>query len=178
MSGNATLARPYAVAAFDHAKENDAVAAWSDQLAFLALAISDADMQALIANPKFGRARLETFLLDLVKDRFDIGFQNFVRILVENGRIPVAPEIAETFVVLCARDNERTDVQVTSAYDLTQAQSDAIASAMRAKFGHEVNLSAATDPGLIGGMLIRAGDLVIDASLRGRMTQLSLDLAH
>ena len=176
MSGNVTLARPYAVAAFDFAKEKDAVPFWSEQLAFLAAVVSDAATRALIANPKFGKERLEAFLLDLGADRFDEGGKNFVRVLVENGRISVALEIAETFEALRARDDERVEVQVTSAYELTGEQADGIIAAMKAKFGREVNLTSTIDAGLVAGMLIRVGDMVVDASLRGRMNQLALDL--
>ena len=176
MSGNVTLARPYAVAAFNFAKEKDAVPFWSEQLAFLAAVVSDAATRALIASPKFGKQRLVAFLLDVGEDRFDEGGKNFIRVLVDNGRISVAPEIAEAFEASRARDDERVEVQVTSAYELTAEQAEGIRAAMKAKFGREVNLTAATDAGLVAGMLIRVGDTVVDASLRGRINQLALDL--
>lgn len=178
MSGNATLARPYAVAALRFAKERDAVASWSDQLAFLATVIADPSIRALIANPKFGREKLETLLLELGQDALDPGGKNFVRVLIANGRIAIAPEIAAAFEALRAQDDARIDVQVASAYDLSADQTAAIVSAMQAKFGREIKLTATADAALIGGVVIRAGDQVIDASLRGRMNQLALDLAQ
>ena len=178
MSGNATLARPYAVAAFNYAKEKDALASWSDQLAFLAMVVSDATTRALIANPKFDTEKLEAFLLDLGGDVWDEGGGNFVRVLVHNGRISIAPEIAEGFEALRAQDDERVEVRVTSAYDLTEAQSTAIAAAMKIKFAREVNITSTTDADLMAGMIIRVADTVVDASLRGRMNQLALDLAR
>ncbi|MGB0712046.1 MAG: F0F1 ATP synthase subunit delta [Gammaproteobacteria bacterium] len=176
MAGNRTLARPYAVAAFAHAKEKGVVETWSTQLTTLALVVADATTRALIANPKISEQQLEQLLIEVCGDT-DEGFKNFIRVLVGNDRVGVAPEIAEEFEASRAQDDARIEVRVTSAYKLAADHQTAISDAMKAKFGRDVNVTAEIDRDLMAGVIIRAGDTVIDASLRGRLNQLALDLA-
>jgi F-type H+-transporting ATPase subunit delta len=102
--------------------------------------------------------------------------QNLIRLLAENGKLALAPQLAEAFNAERARREGRSDVSVSSAFELSAEQERDIAQAMKKRLGTDVTLSVHIDKELIGGVVIRAGDLVIDASLRGRLKQLSQTL--
>ncbi|MEJ2322216.1 MAG: F0F1 ATP synthase subunit delta [Gammaproteobacteria bacterium] len=156
-----TIARPYAEAIFDRAKETGTLEQWSGALAFIATVVQDATMKTLVSNPNLTDARLTELMLDIVGDQLPDEGGNLVRLLVENDRLGVVPQIAEQFEQLKSREQGKLDVLVTTAFPLSAAQSAAIAQALKAKLGRDINISSVEDPELIGGMHIRAGDLVI-----------------
>jgi F-type H+-transporting ATPase subunit delta len=171
-----TIARPYAEAVFDRAKETGTLEQWSAALAFMATVVQDATMKTLVSNPNLTDARLTELMLDIVGDRLPDEGGNLVRLLVENDRLAVVPQIAEQFEKLKSREQGKLDVLVTTAFPLSEAQSAAIAQALKAKLGRDINISSVEDPELIGGMHIRAGDLVIDGSVQGQLTKLANEL--
>ena len=168
-----TMSRPYAVAAFRQASEEGKVAQWADMLSTLTTICEDATMKGLIANPKVDHAGLEGVLLDVGGDSFSDTGKNFVRLLVENDRLGLAAEIESQFARERAALEGRRDVQVISAYELSDTERDILVQRIAKRLGYEVELSVEVDQSLIGGVVIRAGDVVIDASLRGRLNQLS-----
>ncbi|MEJ2308350.1 MAG: F0F1 ATP synthase subunit delta [Gammaproteobacteria bacterium] len=171
-----TIARPYAEAIFDRAKETGTLEQWSGALAFIATVVQDATMKTLVSNPNLTDARLTELMLDIVGDQLPDEGGNLVRLLVENDRLGVVPQIAEQFEQLKSREQGKLDVLVTTAFPLSAAQSAAIAQALKAKLGRDINISSVEDPELIGGMHIRAGDLVIDGSVQGQLTKLANEL--
>ena len=171
-----TIARPYAEAVFDRAKETGTLEQWSGALAFIATVMQDATMQTLVSNPNLTDARLTELMLDIAGDSLPDEGANLVRLLVENDRLTIVPQIAEQFEQLKSREQGKLDVQVTTAFPLSEAQSAAIAQALKAKLGRDINISSVEDPELIGGMHIRAGDLVIDGSVQGQLTKLANEL--
>jgi F-type H+-transporting ATPase subunit delta len=168
-----TMSRPYAVAAFRQASEEGQVAQWADMLTTLGVVCDDPAMKGLIANPKLDRADVEKLILDVCGDSLSDTGKNFVRLLVENGRLGLAAEIERRFARERAATEGRREVTVISAYPLSDAEAKNLAEKVAGRLGAEVDLSVEIDKNLIGGVIIRAGDVVIDASLRGRLAQLS-----
>lgn len=177
MQERLTIARPYALAAFDVAQQHRELDSWSAALEFLAAVVSDENLRALVADPRVGAERLTALLLDLGGTRFNERHRNFVRTLVRAGRVEVAAEIAQLFAARRAEVENTLNIEVTSAYPLDPKQQDAIAQAVRARLGRNIVVSSHTDSGLIGGAVIRAGDTVIDLSVRGRLASLAAGLA-
>ena len=177
MSGDATtIARPYAEAIFKRAVETDKLEVWSDMLDFLAAAVRDHTLSGLIASPKLNRAQLGELMLEIGGGRLNEEGQNLVRLLVQNKRLAVLPEIAQLYAARRAEHEGTVDVHVVSAFRLMPAQEQQIAEALKAKLGREVRITSEEDAGLIGGFRLRAGDMVIDGSVSGQLTQLANEL--
>lgn len=182
MADNHTIARPYAQAVFELAREEKALAELSDALAVARDLLSDGQAAKFLANPGLTDDERLSFLTELFKSA---GGQssvfagesergtNFLKLLLEYDRVSVLPEIAEHFEALKARVENTVDVTVTSAAPLNAAQRKAVASALKDRLGREVNLRTEIDENLLGGAVIRAGDVVIDGSLRSRLEGLS-----
>ena len=182
MADNNTIARPYARAAFAVAKEEDALDELSRSLGIAKELLADGQVHDFLANPALtDETRLE-FLAGLFataagKDSVFAGSsehgRNFLRLLLEYGRVDVLPEISDRFDALKADFEHTVDVTVTAAAALSAEQIAGIESALRERLGRSVNLSTETDENLIGGAVIRAGDVVIDGSLRSRLQGLA-----
>lgn len=168
-----TLARPYAVAAFKHAQEEGSVAAWADMLALLSVVAGDPTVKGLIAHPKVGKVALEGLILDVCGDALSATGKNFTRLLVENGRLNLVEEIEVQFARERAKVEGRRDVTVVSAFELSDAEREDLIQKVSKRLGAEVELTVSIDARLIGGVIITAGDMVIDASLRGRLAQMA-----
>ena len=173
MAEPATLARPYANAAFALAKANRALERWSRQLAVLAAAAAERPVRALLASPSLSAQRKASRLAELCGEALDEQGRNFLQVLAGNGRLPLLAEISRRFEALKAEEERNLDVQVLSKFELSEAQAERLKAALQEKFGKQVRLSAEVDPDLLGGALIRAGDTVIDGSLRGRLDKLA-----
>lgn len=173
-----TLARPYAEAVFDLAENAGRLGEWSEALAALAAIVNHRDVAALIGNPRVDDARLANAVVDIVGDRLDDAGRNLVRLLAEKGRLPLLPAVAEHYDALRAAAESRVDAVVTAASEISEEQRKALAQALEKRLSRNVNLSADVDPGLIGGAVIRAGDLVIDGSVRAHLARLDQSLAH
>ena len=171
MADIATIARPYARAAFEHAHAAGQLAPWGEMLARAGAAVEDERVAALIGNPHVQRADLVA-LIGEVAGAADERSRNFIQLLADNGRLAALPQVAAQFAALRAEVENTVDVTVTSALPLTAEQSDKLAQALTRRLRRTVRLSATVDPSLIGGAVVRAGDFVIDGSLRGRVERL------
>ena len=171
-----TLARPYAEAVFRLAQERKNLAAWSEMLRLASAVARDPQMSRLIDNPRVPRARFVEFFLDVAGKRLDRDGANLVRLLAENRRIQLLPEIAALFEELRASAEARVEAEVVSATAVGADQLKNIAAALKARLGRDVQLATRIDPALIGGVVIRAGDLVIDGSVRGKLRLLATHL--
>ncbi|ASF45284.1 F0F1 ATP synthase subunit delta [Methylovulum psychrotolerans] len=176
MSELATSARPYAVAAFKRAKETAAMQSWSQGLAFMAAVIGSGDISGVVDNPKIGKQSVATLLLDICQGQLDEEAANFLKLLVQNGRLPLLPTIAKLFEEYKAEYEGYLDVQVTSAYELSEAAHKGLADTLEKSLGKKINMNVAVDKSLIGGVLVRAGDQVIDGSIRGRLQHMQKTL--
>ena len=182
MADNNTVARPYAQAVFDVARESDALAELSESLAAGKALLEDGQVAAFLATPTLNDDERLTFLQGLFgqavgeNSMFAGGSQrgtNFLKLLLENGRVAVLPEIAEHFEALKAKIENSVDAVVTSAAPLSEARMQEITASLKARLGREVKLTSEIDDNLIGGAVIRAGDVVIDGSLRARLESLA-----
>jgi len=177
MSEAVTVARPYALAAFDEARKLGDLKNWSDMLQSLAEAVVNAEVRAAITSPRVARSQLESLMLGLCGGKTSATGQNFIKLLVENQRLTLLPEITELFEVMRAEAEKRVDGVVTSAFDLNDTQKQKISTAMKNRMGREVRLSCKIDRNLLGGIIIRAGDKVIDGSARTQLSELANALA-
>ncbi len=177
MAGDATtIARPYAEAIFVRAVETDKLDLWSDMLELLALAAKDPALSGLIASPKLDKSQMAELMLDIGGARLSDEGQNFVKLLVENRRLSVLPEIAALYEQRKAEHEGTLDVHVTSAFALQPAQEKQLAEALKKKLGREIRITSEQDPELIGGFRLTAGDMVIDGSVSGQLGQLANEL--
>jgi F-type H+-transporting ATPase subunit delta len=173
MAEKATLARPYARAAFEHARSTNALGRWSELLAVASQVVSDARVKPLLGNPHVGIDQLVDLVAGVAGDRVDGGGRNFLRALADNRRFGVLPEIAAQFEALRAEVENVVDVEVIAAMEVSAAQADRLSRALKARLGRDVRLHTRIDASLIGGAIVRAGDLVIDGSLKGRLDRLA-----
>ena len=173
MLEKATIARPYAEAAFDQALEEGKLVDWSQMLGMLKLVIADANMRTVIKNPKLSSEQLYQFIVDVCGNALSQTGKNFVKILVNAERIGLAAEIFALFEQKRAAAEGISEVDVITAYPLDDAQIKTISDAISKRLGKKVDINTEEDKDLIGGVVIRAGDAVIDASLRGRLKELN-----
>jgi F-type H+-transporting ATPase subunit delta len=173
MSELATLARPYAVAVFKRAKETYSAKTWSKNLAFLAAVLTDKSISGVIDDPKIGKSKLSTLLLDICEGQLDQEGSNFLKLLIENNRLSLIAAIAEIFETYKAEDEGSIDIDVTTAFAFTKESKQSFNATLEKVFGKKINMKIAVDSSLIGGVLVRAGDQVIDGSVRGQLQQLA-----
>ncbi|MBU1424580.1 MAG: F0F1 ATP synthase subunit delta [Gammaproteobacteria bacterium] len=177
MSEAITTARPYAQAAFDEAQQLKALQAWSEMLLSLAEAINHPEMIAVVTNPRVAKKQVEGLMEALLEKSASKQQQNFVRILADNQRLLLLPEIAALFEALKAEAEKTINVVVDSAFELSAAQKDKIVSSLKKSMGREIKLSCNINKELLGGVVIRAGDKVIDGSARTRLGEMANALA-
>jgi F-type H+-transporting ATPase subunit delta len=172
----ATIARPYAKAAFEYARQANAFAAWSTGLGTAAQIVADARVSALTRSPRLAGSDIAGFISGIAGSTLDQGMQNFVRVLAENHRLLLLPEIFAQFETLRAAIENTIDVDVVSAVALDAAQSAKLSEALARRFKRQVRLQNSVDATLLGGAIVRAGDMVIDGSLKGRLERLATEL--
>ncbi len=177
MSEAITIARPYAQAAFEAAQKLNALQAWSDALIALAKAASHPEVSAIIGNPKVAKTQVASLMEAFLGNSPDKKLQNFVRILADNQRVSVLPEIAASFAALKAAAEKSINVLVESPFELSAAQQDKIAASLKKRMGCEIKLESRMKKELLGGVVIRAGDKVIDGSALARLGEMATALA-
>jgi len=172
MAEPATLARPYARAAFDLAWEEKKLGEWSALLSGLADAVRDPRVSQWIGHPAIGRGQLADVLIAAYGTQLSEHAKNLLKLLAEYHRLKLVPAIAEQFELLKAEAEKKVDVEVTSAVPVDAAQQKALADAIRKRVARDVDIEWKTDPELLAGARVRAGDLVIDHTLVGDLEQL------
>ena len=176
MSELSTLARPYAEAVFRMAQGENDLAGWSSRVATLAAIVSDAQLARLIADPAVPAERVASLIIEVAGADLGERGGNFVKVLAENDRLSLLPEIDEQFETLKANAEGTLEATITSAQPLTQAQVDDLVAGLKAKFNRAVNVQVAVDPELIGGAVIAIGDQVMDGSVKGRLQRMAFAL--
>lgn len=172
MAESLTIARPYGEAAFNLAGEAGALPEWSDALARLSAVMRTDAARELIGNPRMTAAQIVGVLAD-VAGGLSHPQRNFVTVLAENERLAVLPEIAGIFESLRNVREGVLDARIASAFPLTEQQVAEVVATLEAKHGRKVKPVISVDPDLIGGISIRIGDEVTDASVRGKLAQLA-----
>ena len=176
MAELSTLARPYAKAAFEYAVEAKDVQGWSDSLFLAASVAQQSAVDKLLNSPSATAAKQAEAVQDICGDELATACQNFISILSENRRLQLLPQISQQFEIMKANLEKAVDVDVVAASKLDAAQQKALSEALSAKLERKVNLQVSIDKSLLGGAVIRAGDTVIDGSIRGRLTKLAESL--
>jgi F-type H+-transporting ATPase subunit delta len=178
MAEKSTVARPYALAAFELAREKSELAKWSEMLQFAALVASDETMQQYIGNPHVTRDTLSKLFINVCSDQLTDMGKNFIKVLIDNHRLDVLPEIAMLYEQHRAEAERTIDAEVISAFPLSESQQAMLADKLKQRLGRDVNLIARVDANLVGGAIVRAGDLVIDGSINGQIDKLAHALMH
>ena len=176
MSELSTLARPYAEAVFRMAQGENDLAGWSSRVATLAAIVSDTQVAHLNADPAVSGDRVAGLIIDVAGADLGERGANFVKVLAENDRLALLPEISAQFETLKASAEGTIEATISSAQELTQAQIDDLVAGLKAKFNRAVSVQVAVDPELIGGAVIAIGDQVIDGSVKGRLQRMSFAL--
>jgi F-type H+-transporting ATPase subunit delta len=172
MAELSTAARPYAKALFQLAVEQSRLPAWSEALGLLAQTAAIPEVQMLFSSPALTHPQLAALLCDALKGKLDREGENLVRLLAENGRLTLLPLIRDEFETLKAEAEKRAEVQITTAVPVDVAQQGSLREAIKRRLQLDVQIQWKTDPSLIAGALIRAGDLVIDGSVSGELDRL------
>lgn len=172
MSQLTTLARPYARAAFETAVQSGSLDAWSGMLGLLAALQQHEKVSRYLRTPSLGAEQQAQTLIDLGGDALDAQGSNFVHALAVNKRLQLLPEIVALFEEMKAERERTIDVDVTSAFSMSAEAGKTLAAALEQRLQRQVKLNTRIDPALIGGLVVRAGDLVIDGSVRGKLNKL------
>ena len=176
MADRLTIARPYARAAFEEARSNGGLTPWSDALQTAAQVVTDPRVETLLGNPHVTPEELAQLVSGIAGPKIGAMGANFVRTLADNRRLAYLPEISTLFDTFKDQAEGVADVTVTSAAALDEAQRQRLTAALERRLKRKVRLHCETDPELIGGAILRSGDLVIDGSLRTRLERIAYQL--
>ena len=177
MSEAITTARPYAQAAFDAAQKLADLKGWSEAILSLADAVNHPEVQAIINSPRVAQADIESLVDGLLGAKAGVQLRNFVRLLAENKRMQILPEIATLYEMLRADAEKTALVEVDSAFELSDKQQENIISSLKKRLGRDIKLVCKINKDLLGGVVIRTGDQVIDGSARTRLGEMATALA-
>lgn len=178
MADFSTTAHPYAKAVFELAHASGDYKVWAESLHAIVALLADPQLAELTRNPALSRADLAVVLAKTLDGKVPADTLSLVRLLVENGRLQALPAIAEQFEALRAEAERRVEVEITSAVPVEAAQQDKLTAAVKQRVARDVTISWKTDESLIGGAVIRAGDLVIDGSVSGELERLKTAVAR
>ena len=167
-----TIARPYAKAAFDFAVENKAVDNWLTMLSFAATVVQNKQMDDVI-NGNLNAEKMADVFLAVCGEQLDEQGQNLIKVMAVNGRLSVLPAVVQEFASLKAELDREVEADVVSATKLTKQQMAKIQASLEKRLARKVKLNCSVDKKLMAGIIIKAGDLVIDGSVRGRLSRLA-----
>ena len=173
-----TIARPYARAAFSHALDQaDGLANWSRMLGFLSAAVQADVVRSALDDPMLTTEQEASLVFDIVGSDINDAGKNFVSVLAQYGRIALLPRIAELFEQLKAQHEKTMDVDITSAFEVDPTDESKLAEALKRKLQKNIKITTQVDKTLLGGVIIRTEDTVIDNSVRGKLEKLSQALS-
>ena len=178
MADTAAVARPYARAVFELARDGGDFAHWSDMLAFATAVAHDPTMLALIHSPRVDAKQLARLFIDVCADRLDNEGTNFIRLLTQNDRLAALPDIAELYESLRAEAEGFIEAELISAAEVSHEKQQKIVEALERRLNRTVKLDCKIDTTLLGGAIIRAGDMVIDGSFKSGLQKLAVALAR
>lgn len=177
MSLNTTLARPYAKAAFSDALQHTSITAWSNLLNLAGSVVHDARVTQLLKNPQIQLEKKTNWLLDVCAKVMHKAGENFFKLLAENRRLILLPEIAVLFEALRIEHEKTVNVKVTSAQPLANTEQQNLQQTLKTRLQRNIVIEYQHNADLLGGLVIQAGDLVIDDSVRSKLARLGSDLA-
>lgn len=167
-----TVARPYTKAAFEYAMDKGNLDQWSATLALAAAAAEDEKVARVLGNPALTDTQKADLMVSICEDADEAG-KNFLKLLAENKRLAILPEVSAQFAKLKADQEMSLDIEVTTAFELQDEQQEKLAQALKTKLGRDVTLTSQVDKTILGGVVVRTDDLVIDGSVRARLAKLA-----
>ncbi|MBT5578012.1 F0F1 ATP synthase subunit delta [SAR92 clade bacterium H231] len=176
MAELSTLARPYAKAAFEFAADAGDLQGWSQSLSTAGAVAQQPAVVKLLSSPSSTAAQQAAAVVEICGDELGATGQNFISILSENRRLQLLPQISHQFEIMKANREKAVDVELVAAHEMDAEQQQKLSDALSAKLERKVNMQVSLDKSLLGGAVIRAGDTVIDGSIRGRLTKLAESL--
>ena len=177
MADNASIARPYAKAVFDLATETSTQDDWSSVLESLTAIAEDEEFGKAVNSPQVKPEQIEELILGVLGDKLPEGGNNFVKLLTQNGRLESLPDVQQQYTLLLAESRKSIEAEVLTARPLSADQKTNLTDALQTRLGVAVSLVETVDESLIGGAIVKAGDLVIDGSARGRVEKLTIALS-
>jgi F-type H+-transporting ATPase subunit delta len=178
MAEDITIARPYAEAVFRLAKQGNALTEWAGMLNLASGVAADAQVVKLISDPNVSGAQLETLFLSVCGKQLNEQATNMVKLLIENGRLQLLPQIAALFENLKAEQEGVLEASIASAFAMDDMQTKELVKHLEFRFKRKIAASVTVDPELIGGVMVVAGDEVFDASVRGKLETMAAALKH
>lgn len=172
MAEQRTIARPYAKAAFEYAVEQQSVDKWSEMLEFASVVAKTPDVEMFLSQADKTQLMAD-FFVGVCGEQLDEHGQNLIRVMAENKRLEVLPSVCEQFMEFRAEHQKEIVAYVESAIELSQSQLQSLTSALEKRFARKVQLECSVNSDLIAGMVITAGDTVIDSSVKGQLAKLS-----
>ena len=176
MAELATIARPYAEAAFQLARDGQALPAWSDMLKLAASIVGDERVAKALDNPRLDAAAKESLLLSIGGDRFDPQARSFIRVLVEGERVTLLPQISAMFETLKSDAEATAKATIESAFELDAAQLAEVSAALEKRFGRKIETTVTVNRELIGGARVTVGDAVLDGSVQAKLAAMHAQL--
>ena len=176
MAELATIARPYAEAAFQLARDEQALPVWSEMLHFAATIVADPRIAMALDNPRLDAAAKESLLLSIGGDRFTGEGRNFIRVLVEGERVMLLPQISAMFETLKNDAEATAKASIESAFELSDAQVAELRGALEKRFGRKIEATVSVNPDLIGGARVTVGDAVLDGSVQAKLAAMRAQL--
>ena len=178
MSDFTTAARPYANAVYDIAHQGSSLESWGDALANLAAVITDEQINRLLDDPELGKKQKGELVIQVLGNKLTEKQQNLVKLMAENGRLKLMPDVLAQFEAARAKAENKLEAQVISAFELSAQQTDELVNTLKNKLGCDITLTTTIDESLIGGVIIKAGDTIIDASMKSQLDSLALSLGR
>jgi F-type H+-transporting ATPase subunit delta len=176
MAELATIARPYAEAAFELARNAQALPKWSEMMRFAATIVGDPRVAEALDNPRLDAGAKASLLLSIAGDRFDEEARNFIRVLVEGERVMLLPQIATMFETLKDDAEATAKATIESAFEMNDAQVDELRRALEKRFGRKIEATVTVNPELIGGARVTVGDAVLDGSVQAKLAAMHAQL--
>ena len=176
MAEISTIARPYATAVFNFANESKSLSNWSDTLVLLSTIIQDEHIKSIIEDTKILDSEREDLILNVCKGKLDENGSNFVKLLVENKRLLILPEISQFFEELKEDAEGSIEAEIIMAEKPNQKTVDDLLKSLEKKFNKKIEGKVVIDKNIIGGTKIVVGDSVIDASVRAQLDNLAFTL--
>lgn len=177
MADISTLARPYAKTAFELARDKGRFDQWQRALAVLADVARQEEVEILLKDPRVSTQQQAEVFIAAAGDVLDQHAKNFVKVLAQYRRLNVLPAIEADFTQLRAIAENTVQAELRTAVEASDAQRQKIRDALKKRLGREIELRCVIDPSLIGGAQVRAGDLVIDSSVSGKLERLAAGIA-
>ena len=176
MAELATIARPYAEAAFELARDAQALPKWSEMMRFAATIVGDPRVAEALDNPRLDAGAKASLLLSIAGDRFDGEARNFIRVLLEGERVMLLPQIATMFETLKDDAEATAKATIESAFEINDAQVDELRRALEKRFGRKIEATVTVNPELIGGARVTVGDAVLDGSVQAKLAAMHAQL--